>query len=71
MSDASQTVEPKKEGKEFHWLVRARNSSFVPAQWSGENWFLCGVGSPSTPAEMYKRGWRYGAVAKAPKRLRK
>lgn len=60
----------KHRDKEFHWLTCERASSPVPAQWIRGQWYSPGERDPISPEEMFRRGWRWGAVAKPPKELR-
>lgn len=70
-SDTPATTPPEgKRDKEFHWLVSERAWSPVPAQWIKSQWYSPGEGTPISPEEMYRRGWRWGAVAKPPRELR-
>lgn len=56
--------------REFHWLTGERASSPVPVQWIGGNWYSPGERGPISPAEMYRRGWRWAAPTYVPVRLR-
>ena len=54
---------------EWHWLWAERAWSPVIAQWlSGEwHWHCVGETTPISSEEMWKRGWRWLAVAVPPK----
>jgi hypothetical protein len=61
---------PKHVDKEFHWLVLGIRRLVWPAQWINGWWYVLSEDNPTSPAEMFARGWRWGAVAKPPKELR-
>lgn len=71
-SDDAVTIPPEiKRNREFHWLTVKGAPSFFCALWLKGQWYSPGEAGPISPAEMYRRGWRWAAVAKWPRRLGK
>lgn len=52
---------------EWHWLCAERAWSPTIAQWLNGTWHCIGETQPVHPETMYKRGWRWLAVAIPPK----
>lgn len=61
----------EKAHKEFHWLISERSSKAVPSVWMNHQWYSFGEAGPISPAEMYRRGWRWSSVAKPPRKTRR
>lgn len=56
--------------RQHHWLVAERAWHPSLAEWIRGQWFCVNETGPVSPEEMWRRGWRWGAVAKPPKRIR-
>lgn len=51
----------------YHWLDSERSSEASIAQWARGAWHCIGETERVTPAEMWRRGWRYlGPVTHRP-----
>lgn len=58
---------PKHRNKQHHWLVAERASYPSVAEWMDGQWWCAGEKESVSADEMWRRGWRWGAVAKPPK----
>ena len=57
------------QNAQHHWLVSDRAWAPVISEWLGGWWYSAGETRPISPDEMERRGWRWGAVARPPRRL--
>lgn len=62
-----ETRPPKKhDAHQWHWLWSERSTQPSLSEWFGQ-WFTAGDGNSVSPQEMYRRGWRWYAIATPPK----
>jgi hypothetical protein len=54
----------------WHWLVCERASQPSIAEWLAGAWYPGNHEGPISPAEMYRRGWRWHSQVEVPRVLR-